>query len=198
MRTYIAMTNVKGYLTIEQMNSLIGAAKTPRDKLLIHLLSRTGRRVGELVQLRHRDIMFKDKAIVWHIEKKGEDATAMIPQDQETLNMLEKYIKTFNIRPEDYVFCTSRIKDKHLTTRRVFDIVRRYGRITGITHIGEETLHPHHFRHGFAIHFVKHMSRADQIFQLREIMQHSDIRMTMWYLDHFGASETREMMDKLF
>ena len=41
--------NLKGYLEPEQVERLIAAATNPRDALLVHIPSRTGIRVSELI-----------------------------------------------------------------------------------------------------------------------------------------------------
>lgn len=58
------------YLTPEQVERVISVAKTPRDKLIIMLLFRTGIRVSELLGVRIGDVNWQDRLILIQVLKK--------------------------------------------------------------------------------------------------------------------------------
>jgi integrase len=197
VRTYNPMGNIESYITKEQADNLIEIARVDWHKMVFLLLSRSGRRVTEVLMLKCNDIKWENSSIKWNILKKKKITTKVIPQDDHTLSVLKTFIINNKIGANDYVF-KSYGKTGHYTRGRVNAILFSYGKKLNIDDIGGEKIHPHMFRHGFAIHFVKNMKRPDQLFQLQKIMQHADIRETMWYLDHFGQTEIREMMTMMW
>ena len=197
VRTYNPMGNIESYITKEQADDLIAIARVEWHGLIMLLLSRTGRRITEVLLLKCNDIKWDNNSIKWNILKKKKAITKIIPQDEHTLSVLKTFIINNNIDADEYIF-KSYGKTGHYTRARVNAIMLSYGKQLGLDNIGGEKIHPHMFRHGFAIHFVKNMKRPDQLFQLQKIMQHADIRETMWYLDHFGQTEIREMMEEMW
>jgi len=191
------MGNIESYITKEQADSLIDTANVDWHKLVFLLLSRTGRRLTEVLTLKGGDIKWENDSIKWNILKKKKPTTKIVPQDEHTLSVLKMFVINHNINADEYVF-KSYGKTGHYTRARVNAVLFSCGKKLQIEDIGGEKIHPHMFRHGFAIHFVKNMKRPDQLFQLQKIMQHSDIRETMWYLDHFGQTEIREMMETMW
>jgi len=171
--------------------------RSNRDKLLFHLLSRSGRRVTEVLMIKPIDIMWDTNSIRWNILKKRKATQTILPANPDTMKLLKDYIITKKIDAKEFVF-KSYGKTGHLTARRVSYLLLSYAKQLNIDVLGGDKIHPHMFRHGFAIQFVKNMKRADQIFQLQKLLQHSDIQETMWYLDHFGQTEMREMMEVMW
>ena len=57
------------YLTMKEMDRLITLSRSPRDRLILRLLSRTGIRVGELLALRVEDIDFEKRTLLIEAEK---------------------------------------------------------------------------------------------------------------------------------
>jgi integrase len=195
---YEPMGSPDAYISKVNADRIISLGRSSRDKLLFLILSRTGRRLSEVLQLRPKQIMWESKSIRWRILKKRDKTfTAVLPVDEITLATLRNYIIDNQLEDNEYIF-KSYGKLGHLTQRRVQALLTSYGKKLDITYLGGDKIHPHMFRHGFAIHFVKHMKRPDQIFHLQKLLQHSDIRETMWYVNHFGQSEIREMVDTMW
>lgn len=61
--------DLKGYLELEQVETLIAAATNPRDALLVRIPWRTGIRISELIGIRVQDIDFENRAIVIKVQK---------------------------------------------------------------------------------------------------------------------------------
>jgi integrase/recombinase XerD len=194
VRKYELMGNPDSYISWEDADRIISICKSQRDRLIFRLLSRSGRRISEIMELKYKDIRWDNQSIKWHIKKKKDKAyTATIPQDEETMKMLRDWVIDENISGDEFIF-KSYGKHGHLTERRVAYLLVSYTKKLGINDLGGEKIHPHMFRHGFAIHKVLTMKSPYDIFTLQKIMCHSDIRETMWYLDHFGENAVRKMM----
>jgi len=196
-RKYDVMGNIEAYITKEQADLIIESSRSERDRLLFHLLSRTGRRITEVLMLKAGDIKWETDSIEWNILKKRKATTAILPQNKDTIAMLKEYVNDKEIKPDTFIFKSYGVSG-HLTSSRVRYLLKSYGKQLGMERIGGDAIHIHMFRHGFAVRFVRNMTRADQIFQLQKILQHSDIQETMWYLNHFGQSEMREMMEVMW
>lgn len=201
------MKDLQGYFKPGERKAIYNACDSLRDKVLIRLLWKTGRRVGEILQLRVGDINFNDKIILWHIEKKTQvkkvegkkvkdskgkflrekyDKTVVKPIDNFTLRLLKYFIEQEGFNQIDYILPISR--------QRVFQIVRRSGEKAGIIYVGNTRLHPHHFRHSFAIDMIKGSKDASGIRKVQQVLEHSSLNITEGYLQ-FGSEDLRELME---
>jgi len=153
--------DIKGYLSLEQVERLISVTSNPRDALLVRIPWRTGMRVSELIGIRIQDIDFEGRAILIKIQKqrKGDgkmvERRRLVPIDQGTLDMVKEYLEWRKQFPYkgDLLF--------PITRQRVDQIYWKLGRRAGIKEIGapavskHRKLHPHVLRHSFAIHCIK-------------------------------------------
>jgi integrase len=188
--TAVPMKDPKSYLTPEQIKLIIGACENFRDKVLFTLLARSGRRVSEVVRcLKPRDIDFENKLINYKILKKKRETRALLPIDSETLEMLKEYIKTNNIKDDEFIFKISR--------QRVDQIFKKLCEKVGITKIGERKPHVHVLRHSFAIQWSKIAKSPADIVKLKEQLAHSRLDTTMFYL-RFNPEETRDLLEKMW
>ncbi len=186
------MNDLRGYLTAPQVWQVINAAPSARDRLLVMTMFMSGRRVSEIVGykkqfleagkwrnseniiggLKPKDILPDRNAIVFTILKKGDPIERIISVPFKLKEALLTYIKSKGIEENDLVF--------PITRQRVFRIVRRMGAKAGITRIGDKGLHPHHFRHSFAVFMVDKIN----IKKLQELLCHSDVSTTTVYLQY--------------
>jgi integrase/recombinase XerC/integrase/recombinase XerD len=198
------ITDLRGYLTHEEVQTILNHATNPRDKLLIMTLYLTGRRVSEVIKMRVMDIDFENNQIVWNILKKrkrigitpfGRFVFKPRPHQERytehprLIQLLKEYIQHKELDPDDKVFFRTR--------QRVFQIVRKVGLAAGITHVGDKQIHPHHFRHSHAINFIRNMKNAGDIKKLQKRLNHSNIDMTMHYLQ-FGYQEDAQILQDGF
>jgi len=106
------------------------------------------------------------------------------------LVLLEKYIQKYELKPDDFLFPISQ--------QRAYYIIKNVGQKAGITHVGLKPLHPHHFRHTFAVHITSQkISTIEDLEHLRNLLQHSNIQMTMNYL-RYGQTRSRELVKNLY
>jgi len=91
-------------LSVEEVQRLLEATPTLRDKLLLGLMYATGMRVSEVVRLRWRDVDFDRRLVnVWQ-GKGRSDRQVMLPKTFEPL--LARLSEQF--AGEDYVFPTGK------------------------------------------------------------------------------------------
>jgi len=192
--------DLKAYLSPEQVEGLIDVATNPRDALLVRIPWRTGIRVSELIGIKESDIDFDNRAIVIKVQKmrkrdgKVTERRRVVPIDQGTLDMVREYLEWRKQFPYkgDLLF--------PITRQRVDQIFWKLGRRAGIGEIGDPAvsqhrkLHPHHLRHSFAIHCVKHGMTIER---LQKILGHSSPTTTSVYLQ-FSAADLHKDYDKIW
>ena len=108
------------YLTMREMDRIITLSRSPRDRLILRLLSRTGIRVGELLALRVEDIDFEKRTLLIEAEKSKKEKRRLVPVDQGTLNGAQRYLGE---RKEGKVF--------ELTRQRIDQIIKDLGKKPG-------------------------------------------------------------------
>jgi len=223
------MKDLGGYIRDEELKRFIDCIEPLRDRLIFNLLYRTGRRVGEVLKLKVRDIDFESNKIIWTIEKKNpiklkrrsresdiafnyRKKTKLINKplyqtmkfiDPICLNLLKQWIEMEKLQAQDYVFKSVNKRNKmfqfrgvaHLSRFTINGLCRKYGKISGITHIGSKPLHPHHFRHTYAIRKIKRLKTPAEIVKLRDWLEHSSLDITQFYLQ-FRDDEMKDMIDE--
>ena len=98
---------------------------------------------------------------------------------------LYSFIVDSRIEPSDHVF--------PFTTTRAYQIVKHYANLAGIEQNRETGIHPHLFRHGFAVNFLK---QTHNLVALKELLGHTSILRTMIYL-RLAQVDLREAMDQV-
>jgi len=168
-----------------------------RELLICDLMLHTGLRANELCCLRVQDtpLVLGVNAIVIYRGKGDKDRS--VPISGRLAHCIEIYIKHLRgqtmpprakrsdiSKPLFY----SRIKQPY-TPNALYLMIRRIGKRAGIT----KTLHPHMFRHTFAVNTL--LTGID-IYLLQELMGHSEIVTTSKYL-HIVNAHLRGLGDKL-
>jgi len=187
------MTDPQGFFQSGQREALYNNCSTPRDKLLIRLLWKTGRRVGEILKLKVNEIDYEHNNILWHIEKKKGNYPKWKPVDKITVNMIKEYLKTQVLEDEDPIFMNWNT-GRAITRIRVYQIVRAVAKKSGIGFVGVKKPHPHHFRHSFAIDKARKLKSPADMRKLQLYMEHSDMSMTEHYLQ-FGDEDQRSLIE---
>jgi len=189
---YLKKTALTGYLRSE--------AKFPQLKatlLIYDLMLRTGIRANELCKLRVQDTpqVLGLNAIEVYRGKGDKDRT--IPVSKRMVKELAAYIKNIrgktmprHIRRGDItrpVFYSQR--GRPFTPNGLYRKFRLAGQRAGI----RKRLHPHMFRHTFAVNTI---GAGVDIHTLQHLMGHSDIRITVKYL-HFADAQIRGLGERL-
>ena len=134
-----------------------------RDYILLLVMSRTGMRVSEVTRLKKQDI--QENTIIVRLGKGKKDR--VIPLEKELANILGLF--SDRLTPNQKLF--------PISERQVRNIVYRY------TPDGME-IHPHTFRHSFAVHCLKN---GMNIRNLQKILGHNNLTTTQVYLDLTAA-----------
>ena len=190
----VPMKDPKGYLTEEQVDKILDSASNLRDRLLLQLMYRCGRRVSEVLLLTKDDILWQDKKIIFTILKRKRPIKELKPVDDETLKLLQLYAEG-HVEMKGLKKKGDGAKLFPITRQYVFKLIRKLGARAGIEMVGKKRLHPHHLRHSFAVHQVRNNIRtAEDLRKLQMYMGHANISTTAHYLQ-FSPEELRELVD---
>jgi Site-specific recombinase XerD len=151
-----------------------------RDTVIIITLLGTGVRLGELVNIKWKDINFKHSIITVFGKKRIQSS---IPATNKLIKELAEYKifceHTFNKLPQ-YVF-TDR-EGKQSTPDSVKNMFQR---LRIVMNFKDVRLSCHTFRHYFAMKCL--MSGMD-VFSLKNLLRHTDLKMTERYLAIWGTA----------
>lgn len=153
----------------ESLELLRDSCEEIRDLAMIDLLSSTGIRVGELVQLDRRDIDFDARECVVH--GKG-DKERRVYFDARAKTHLLAYLE---LRTDDApaLFVSLRRPFRRLEISGVEARLRKLGEDSGVKHV-----HPHKFRRTLA---TKAIDKGMPIEQVQVLLGHSKIDTTLCY-----------------
>jgi integrase/recombinase XerD len=155
----------------DEIEKMINAADTLRNKLIIQFLARTGLRVGELCNLEVQDIDLQNLRLMvrehgqW--APKGAKARG-VKFDAQTAKLIKKHIASRKEGP---------LLNVKSGTIRV--IIKKVARNAGVTN--PERITPHRIRHFFACDFLQ---RGGDIRSLQKLLGHETLSVTQVYLDY--------------
>lgn len=143
-----------------------------RNYIILMTFARTGMRIEEVATLKKKDIL-NDTIIV----RRGKgDKDRVIPLDSELGSLLGLY--TDRLGPKDYVF--------PIKIRQIRNIVYKYA-------IADLDIHPHTYRHSFAVHCLL---QGMNVRNLQKIMGHTNLETTAVYLD-LTSDDTKKDFEKV-
>jgi integrase/recombinase XerD len=170
-------------LATEEIERLIEAAETPRDKALIELLYGAGLRVTELVSLPLRSAPKPGQEHMVVEGKGGKERIVVL--GGPALRALEAHlaarmaalpkVEAQRERAARWLFPSASAADGKLTRRRVAQILEAAAAKTGID---PARVSPHVLRHAFATHLVE--GGAD-LRTVQTLLGHADIATTQIY-----------------
>ena len=134
-----------------------------RDKLLVQFAWELGGRISDIINIRTRDIDFREK-IITVIVKKRHGFINKVPVSDDLLLSASLYMSTYQNNIPGRLFLISR--------QRAWKIIHVHGMRLGMD------LHPHMFRHGLAIYLLQH-GVSDKIIARR--LGHSSAATTIKY-----------------
>ena len=216
----VVMKDLTGYLSLNEMDRIIAAAKNERDVLILKLLRSSGRRITEIVGRRH-EYHHKYKYKEEIKEKTYPIIKALTPQDiiekddkgitnkMIRFNILKKKTLITKLKPvddetfellKDYITKHNIPKDEpifNLSRVRVFQIVRECAKRAGIGLVGIKEPHPHHFRHSFAVNVIQHSKDPAALRKVQMALEHSSLNVTAGYMQ-FNQEDLRNMINETF
>ncbi len=149
------------YLTEEDYTALLSVVTHPEHSLLLRLLWETGLRINEALSLKFTDIYPDGLNVIGKGHKQR-----FIPAQTPLLGELMRYREQHG---------DSRIFQKITTEPGALYMMRRYALKAGLN----KRIHPHLFRHSFAINFIK---QTGDPFSLQDILGHANMDMVKVYM----------------
>ena len=167
-------------LSVQEINEIINSVKVEnsmgyRDKAILETLYSAGLRVSELCSLEMNNILF-DSAMLRVVGKGNKER--YVPLGDKAIKLINDYCKYIRSALVDKkkshgnVFLSK--NGKQLTRMTIFNIMKKWSRISGIN----KDISPHTFRHSFATHLLE--GGAD-LRAVQEMLGHSDISTTQIY-----------------
>ena len=148
-----------------------------KDLAILTLLYDSGARVQELVNIKTKDIDFNKKTV--YLFGKGRKAR-IVPLISQTIKILEKYIKIYNIpiNSDNLLFYNS--QKEALTRMGITYIIKKYVSIARNKNPLEFQINvtPHTFRHSKAMHLLE--SGVNLIY-IRDFLGHESVTTTEIY-----------------
>jgi site-specific recombinase XerD len=145
-----------------------------RDRAILMLLVDTGLRASELCNIRIQDVDTNQQTI--KVLGKG-SKERFVHFGRRTARALWRYLtpRLQTLEDDDYLFTTwpDDLPDK-MNRSALGRLVRRIGDRAGVSGV-----HPHRFRHTFAINYLRN---GGDIFTLKQLLGHSTLEMVERYL----------------
>ena len=167
-----------------------------RDAFLMLFLYKTAARVQELVDVRIKDIQIGDSPRVI-LHGKGNKAR-VIPLRDDVVKHLEQYLLKFHADEsqfsEDHLFFTVRGNAKpRMTEATVRSIVRKYGKMAReVCSEVPENVHPHLFRHSWAMALYQN---GVELTLISQWLGHAQFETTLIYA-HADTEIKRKAIEK--
>jgi len=167
------------YLSLKECERLIQACISPRVRTIVTIALHTGMRLGEILNLRHRDLDFRSGLILIPDSKNGEPRH--VPMDAAITSLLKEYPHHSN---SELLFA-NKAGDKLSAIRNSFR--------AACERAGIADLHFHDLRHTFASHW---MMAAGDLYVLKDILGHKSIIMTQRY-SHLSPEFKRAAVNRM-
>jgi integrase/recombinase XerD len=142
-----------------------------RDEAIVLILLDTGLRASELCNLLRKDVDLNHGSV---IVRKGKGGVGRIVYlGRRARRVLWRYLaEREEDDPDEFLFLTRRRRP--LTPNQLLQRVKRLGQRAGV-----EGVHPHRFRHTFAIQYLRN---GGDVFTLQRLLGHSSLAMVQRYL----------------
>lgn len=178
-----ARMSVENVINFDEFNKLLNCLKSDKNMrwyYVILFLGKTGVRVNELIKLKYGDLKkgFAD------VPTKGKIRRIYFCDSLRTAEILN----FFSDRNDDDYLIQNRYGDK-ITARGIAQQLQNFA---VKYNINPKVMHPHSFRHFFAIEFLK---RDKDISLLADLMGHSSINTTAIYL-RLSQNEQKDRLNK--
>lgn len=157
-------------LTKEEIVRMIGAATSPRDRLIVEFMYTCGLRVSEAAKMKLEDLDLQDLTGTIRSGKGNKDRNIFL--SPKLINTIQAYLKTKET-PSPYVF--SKSNGGPYSIRSFQLIIKELAKNAGIT----KNVHSHSFRHAFGTHSIQD---GEDIVNLQEMMGHSSLDTTRLYI----------------
>ena len=182
-------------LTAGQVQAILDACEHLRDRLLFGLLLDTGLRIGEVLGLRHEDVVIAERQVRVVPRRNDNRARAKagrsrtVPASADVLRLYADYLNAeYGALDSDYVFVNlfGRPHGHPLAYPAVYDLVRRLRQRTGIM------FGPHMFRHTYATWLLRRGAGMESV---KELLGHASITTTVDTYGHLTVDDARRALE---
>jgi integrase/recombinase XerD len=164
---------VQDVLSEDEILVMLGACQSLRERAMIELLFDSGLRSREVCGLRLRDFNRVEKTLTV-VNGKGEKMRT-VPYSMDLRGTLAAYFETLKARPMTYLFENKENRGSAITIRGVQYIVKEVLKRSKL----KKEVHPHTFRHSYAIHYL---NNGGNLLRLQQLLGHENIETTFHYL----------------
>ena len=173
--------------TEEEIKRLLGSCRSKRDRAIVLVLLDSGMRANELCMLKIDDWEPGALKIRQGKGKKGRVVPISKPTEEALFQQLcKRRIGVEGVAGGSAVFA-SNISGNAMNYNALRSVMDRLERLSSVRHV-----HPHRFRHTFAISFLRN---GGNIYTLKAILGHSTLEMVQNYLD-IARSDVTEAHQK--
>lgn len=158
-------------MSLKDVEMLIDAAQTIRNKAIIALMYSSGLRVSELCRLAPEDVNMTTMQVHIRGGKNHQDHYTIL--SKRALDLLIEYWRSYPVKRE-ILFVGSKGKHEPMKPSGVEIMLRKVGNSIGIDH-----MHPHILRHSFASHMIESGVSLEYI---QAMMGHRDPESTHRYI----------------
>ena len=180
-RKFLKKEQIEKILTVIHNQSGNNLLLLKRNLVLFYILLFCGLRREELLLLQVRDIDMERKILTVRAETSKIPRTRHLPMHSQIVMYLRDYLKERKHLTTPYLIVSIR-RDDRLSYDGLKHLVNKLKKISGVN------FHLHQLRHTFAVNFLK---SSNNIAKLKQLMGHTDIRMTLVYLRCLPTNEMR-------
>lgn len=177
----VKRTSVENVIDMQNYQKLIRGLERDKDKsgyIIVTLLAKTGTRISEAIRITKADVMRGSTEMF----TKGKMRRIIIPESLKT----ELSERLAEIGDNETLIKNSTCRNS--TVRNIQYALKRYGKRYGIP---EKYMHPHAFRHFFAVNVLKN---CRNVTLLADLLGHTNINTTMIYT-RMSVSQQRDELD---
>jgi len=168
-RLVAATTHTQAWENIKDRSVRSKKSTALLDKALILVLVETGIRAQELCDLKVKDFDVKTGKLF--IEHGKNDKERIVMLGFRTRKALMRYLATRETKPNEPLFSTR--TNNSLQRDNLRHKLERIGEVAKV-----DNVHPHRFRHTFAINFLRN---GGNLFTLQALLGHSSLQMVQRY-----------------
>lgn len=174
-----------GCLTEEQVETLVNACNSIRDKLIILMFNGTGMRKGELLSLMHDDVGDFNQNYVRVVKRDDNPNGSRVKGAERTIPVISELLKMYNdYLIYEYPDTESQYVFVNIWKGKVGQPMNPYVVNTMFRRLSEKTgihIYPHLFRHTYATRLIKAGYAAERV---KYLLGHASIQTTLDVYSH--------------
>lgn len=179
-RKFLQRTQIEKILAaLHQHRS--GTLVFKRNLVIFYLFLYCGLRKEELMYLQLGDVDFEHKVLTVRAETSKSGKSRKVPLHPTVILHLKEYLAEREHCKTPYLVVSSQ-RDDRFSYEGLKHLVERIKKVSGVN------FHLHQFRHTFAVNFLK---ASKDLSKLKQLLGHSDIKMTAIYLRNLPVDEMR-------